>query len=152
MIALAWGLVRPFAGHIVVVLAVAGGLWWIQHRGYERGHTDATAEFNDRLERGRKAAEADTKAIYQVRDDLVRELEEGFGNFQTVNRTIIQPTLTKEIINETRYSDPACELTDSVRSTLDRQRQAGNAAISAVAGELMPLPQPDPSRSGDGQD
>lgn len=118
--------VLPYAGAVALV---GGAVWYIDHRGFERAESEAAAR-----ETERKLMQAELKIELQkmIRDSelvmaakvmesderLVRSLD----NIDQVNRTIIQPTLTREIRNEARLSDPNAGITDGVREALNTAR------------------------------
>lgn len=118
--------VAPYAGAVLLALGVA---WYLDHKGYKR----AEAEFVQREEE-RKKLLADFKALMgkKVKDlegSMQTAINESdgrvvtaLGELDVTNKTIIQPTLMKEIQSETRFTDPTTGITDGMRNSLNRAR------------------------------
>lgn len=112
-----------FLPHILIVAVVLGGVAWIDHRGYQRAKADAdqralvAAAIAERKARRLEAALAD------IVGTLDAQLAERIAAIDVTERTIIQPTIEREIARETRLSDPALGLTDGLRKAI-------NAAIA----------------------
>ena len=152
---LTWRLFWKVAPYVGAVLLVGGAVWYIDHRGYQRAEAEAAAR-----ETERQLAEAEFKRILGIK---VTELQMGMqtainesdarvvgriDDLNVVNRTIIQPTLVKEIQSEERFTDPATGITDGMLRELNRARgfseqrpcPAGSNAIACFA-----LPEPEPT-------
>jgi hypothetical protein len=122
-----WAIIRPFIPHVAIAAALGVGLWYLDHRGYQRAKADAETRLKAnaiavakllRKSEARMAANmAATDADTAARVDRI----------ETVNRTIIQPTLTKEFTREIRFSDPAAGINDGLRAAI-------NTAIGLIPG------------------
>lgn len=145
----------PYAA---AALALIAAVWYIDHRGYKRAEAEATArdtqrkldlqEFNTMLaEQARRLEGSMQAAINQSDARLVQQLH----SLEVTNRTIIQPTLTKEIQREVRFTDPAAGITDIMRQELNRargfsQQRPCPAGSNAVACFALPAAEPAPGQ------
>ena len=122
-----WALkLLPYAG---AVLLVGGAVWYIDHRGYERAEAEATAR---ETERQLLQAQLEIKFQKMVNDSETRmaakiiesdqRITEQLGNIDQVNRTVVQPTLIREIQSEARFSDPNAGISDGMRSAINTAR------------------------------
>lgn len=119
-------------------VALAGAVWFIDHRGYQRAEDEAKAR---EKERQLQAAQFELIVQSYVHDsenrmilamtsrdgDLVKTLQ----SMRELNRTVIQPTLVKEIQSEARFSDPALGITDGMLRELNRARLLSQPACAA---------------------
>lgn len=145
-----WKLLPYGAAVVALLLAV----WYIDHRGYKRAEQQNLYE---------AALEAKTRA------DMKSELIEQVGNVQTgltntVNeidgrvgarlgklnieeRTIVQPTIMKEIRNAPRLTDPAAGITDGLRGAINTARSASRrpCPTGSNAAACFSLPEPEPA-------
>lgn len=103
--------------HIGIALAVLAGVAYIDHRGYQRAQDDQAA-----LER------KITDKINDAVAEIDRKTAASLANIDTADRTIIQPTITREIASDPRYSDPACSLSGGVFDALNKARGLSGAA------------------------
>lgn len=131
----------PYAG---AVLLVGGAVWYIDHRGYERAEAEATAR---ETERQLLQAQLEVKFQKMVNDSETRmaakiiesdqRITEQLGNIDQVNRTVVQPTLIREIQSEARFSDPNAGISDGMRSAINTARSLSErpcpAGSNAVA-------------------
>ena len=126
---LTWKLFWKIAPYIGAILLVGGAVWYIDHRGFERAEAEAIARDNERklmeaeLERvlELKVGELETAMQTAINESDARVVN-SIDRLNVVNRTIIQPTLVKEIQSETRFSDPAAGITDGMLRELNRAR------------------------------
>lgn len=136
--------ILPYVGFAI---ALGLAVWYIDHRGYERAETEAE---RDRLAEASMRAEVEKLLSEQVRDleqslnmqlaesDL--RLSERVGKIDTVNRTIIQPTLEKEIRSEIRFSDPSSGITDGMRGAINQARALSGGSCPAGTDPVTCLP------------
>lgn len=127
--------ILPYVGF---ALALGLAVWYIDHRGYERAQAEAE---RDKLEESLTRAEAEQLLAQQIRvweeklDEKLAEsdarLAQRIGQIETVNRTIIQPTLEREIRSETRFSDPALGITDGMLRVLNQARALSGGSCPA---------------------
>lgn len=122
-----WALkLLPYVGAVVLV---GGAVWYIDHRGYERAEAEATAR---ETERQLLQAKLEIKFQEMVNDSETRmaakilesdqRITEQLGNVDQVNRTVVQPTLIREIQSEARFSDPNAGISDGMRSAINAAR------------------------------
>jgi hypothetical protein len=142
-------LLLRFLPHGLIVLAVLAGVAWIDHRGYQRAKADAETRLKAnaiavakllRKSEARMAANmAATDADTAARVDRI----------ETVNRTFIQPTLTKEFTREIRFSDPAAGINDILRATINTA--IGLIPVSGSGGtdSSLTVELPDPGAARD---
>lgn len=120
------------------VLALGAAVWFIDHRGYQRAEDEARSR-----EQERQLQAAEFKLIVQdyVHESENRmilaitsrdgELVKSLQSIRDTNRTIIQPTLTKEIHSEARFTDPSSGITDGMLRELNRARLLSQPACAA---------------------
>ncbi|MCW2361604.1 MULTISPECIES: hypothetical protein [Sphingobium] len=126
--------------HVLGVSAILGALWWLDNRGYVRGQADAERERMITAVMLTRSARETEQAIGEQINAASARYEQGRSALQAT-RTIIQPTVTKEIIREPRLSDPAAGLTDGLYREVNRARGAVGACASTPAGGIVcPLP------------
>lgn len=128
----------------VVVIAVLGALWFVDHRGYKRAEDQAKLErtlaHNAQLEaNARQAAltQVFEKSLQDMATQSDRRLGDRLSQLDVTNRTIIQPTLVKEIRNDPRQSDPNNGITDGMLNTLNQARSfswPGGACVANADG------------------
>jgi len=149
--------IAPYLGGALALLAA---VWYLDHRGYSRAMEEAKAR---ETERKLQAAEFDRILGEKVQvlqgsmqesiNDSDMRLLSQMGEMETVNRTIIKPTLIKEIQSETRFSDPDAGITDGMLRELNRargfsQQRPCPASSHAVACFTLPAPEPAPGSIG----
>jgi hypothetical protein len=126
---LTWKLFWKVAPYIGAILLLIGAVWYIDHRGFERAEAQATArenerkqllaEFNRVMAEKTKNLEGSMQTAITQSDAMVVKALTGLD---ITNKTIIQPTLMKEIQSETRFTDPAAGLTVGMQESLNRAR------------------------------
>jgi hypothetical protein len=129
----------PWAGGCAAVLVILGAVWWIHHDGYQQATRDAEA----RDLKLRTELQADLRGVEQALskrlaaiDAVTAETQAGIAQA----RTIIQPTILKELTRETRYSDPAAGISGGLRAAVDRARAAVACTTSPDGGSVCALP------------
>ncbi|PZU59845.1 MAG: hypothetical protein DI547_05045 [Sphingobium sp.] len=133
---------RPFLPHVLAVALILGGVWWLQHIGYQRGRADADADFarvQAAIRDNRERLETDLAGKMTDGD---RTLSSLISSIDADDRTVIQPTITKEIVREARYSDPACAFTDGVFREINAARGRSACAARPDGSIECALPQP----------
>ncbi len=129
-----------FAG----VSLILGAIWYLDHKGYQRAQKDAkfermaTAMLIDRYVSGLEERLRDTIA------SIDRNLAAKIDDIELVQRTIIQPTIEKEIRNDPRFSDNSLGLTDGMRDAINRARSQSAGPASLTGGDCVTLPAPTP--------
>ena len=105
--------------HLLVVGAVIGAIWFIDHRGYQRAQKDAqferlvTARLIDR--RIAQLENEPAQQLHELDGALVAEL----GNIETVRRTVVQPAIEEAIRNDPSLGDPDRAVDRSVLDALN---------------------------------
>lgn len=112
--------------HAIVIAAVLGAILWIDRNAADRTRKDLAAEaqrIEVRLRADLRSTEAKLSTdIGAIGDKVAADS----GKVEQLHRTVIQPTIIKEMSHEVRYTDPAAGIPDSVREQI-------NAALTAVA-------------------
>lgn len=100
------GLWMRWGPHLIVLAAVVGFLLWLDHSAYQRAVEDREAA-------DRKMLIAIGEAIDGIEDDLADKLAarvvdqiETEQRIETVDRTVIQPIIERELRNAPGLSDP----------------------------------------------
>lgn len=143
-----------FLPHIAIVLAVLGGVAWIDHKGYQRAKKDAEFERMVQAHQIQIAVNrintktADTIALADLNaTSTVREV-------QTFNRTVVQPTLIREIQNAPQLADPDRGITDGLLKLINSALDLGPDTATASGSVSIALPEsgpaPDEGRGGSG--
>lgn len=144
----------------LAALAILGAVWYIDHQGYKRAQTQAQlqkaqddqrqAEANLKMERAVGDLEKQLQSIVTQHD---AQLYSRLSGIDTTNKTIIQPTITREIQNAPRLSDPNLGITDGLLHGLNRARSLSwpdGACVTAADGSTTcALP---PARPVEGQE
>lgn len=151
---LTWKLFWKVFPYIAAAAALIGAVWYIDHKGYQRAkHEEELADAK------RKADMAEFERLLAIKvkgieDSMQTAINTSDANvlsrmssIDTVNKTIIQPTLTKEIHSETRFTDPSAGITDGMLRELNRARSFSEqrpcpAGSNAVACFALPDAQP----------
>lgn len=139
----------------LAALALLGAVLYIDHKGYQRSQTEAKArELQQQVQRDQMAI-LFQKYTQQSQDAMTQRMLDFDGRLLTslshnseVSRTVIQPTLVKEIQRETRFSDPAAGISDGMRGALNTARSLSErpcaAASNAVTCVTVPAASPTP--------
>jgi hypothetical protein len=93
--------------------AIIGALFWIDARGYQRAKDDR--------------AKADAALVAKIATEVAKidtNLSQRIATIDTTERTVVQPTLIREIASAPRYRDPACNLTDDGLRAINTARAA----------------------------
>lgn len=124
------GLWMRWGPHLIVLAAVVGFLLWLDHSAYQRAVEDREAA-------DAKMLIAIGEAIDGIEDDLADKLAarvvdqiETEQRIETVDRTVIQPIIERELRNAPGLSDPrngyGVELRDAINTAI--QQSANPAA------------------------
>jgi hypothetical protein len=120
--------------HIGIALALAGAIWWIDHRGYGRAMADRDAR--DARLLGRLHAE-----LRDSEQQLAAAMAGIEGDYEARREALsragatLQPIIIKEAARDPRLSDPALGLSPGLLDTVNRAREAG-ACAAAPAGRI----------------
>ena len=122
-------------------LALGFAVWFIDHRGYERAEAQNKA-IEQKLDL--QAAKTDLTLNGEVEDvqntlttgmnKLGGDLGNRIDNIETTNKTIIQPTITKEIAGAPILTSTTCALPDGLWGSINQARRLSQAPDPAIAG------------------
>lgn len=128
---------------LFLVATILGGVWFIYSKGAEAAENKAKARHQEEL---RLHAEMVGKALNKLQTDLTGKLDVTYGklsnrlsDIDTVEKTIIKPTLIKEIQNDSRLSDPSFVLSDGVRDSINKARAESACPERATGGDCATL-------------
>ena len=133
-----------FLPYIAGVGLILGAIWYLDHKGYQRAQKDAefermvTAIMIDRFVGDLE------KDLRETISGIDRNLAAKIDNIDLVQRTIIQPTIEKEIRNDPRFSDNSLGITDIMRDAINRARSESACPASLTGGDCVTLPGPTP--------
>lgn len=118
------GFLARYWMQIGILAALAFGVWYIDHRGYER----AEAYYKKEEAAAQARAVALARQLEQAMTTKLNELDtrtaERLSAIDIEERTVVMPTITREIRNDPRLSDPARGVSDGVRNALNSARSA----------------------------
>ena len=139
-------LIRPLLPHIAAVTAILGVLWWLDHRGYERARADMAGQAARLESRLRVELRESERRLGDRMVAIDRDVSARIAGIDQMHRTVIQPTLVKELNRETRYFDPDRGISDSLRAEVNRALAAVACAPAADGGIVCALPDAGPAR------
>lgn len=119
-----------FLPYGAAVLALVAAVWYIDHRGYQRAQHQAEEREKDRKLQLAATAILINKALDNTENRMQgivnqsdRSLTDKINGIDTVNKTIIQPTLIKEIANDPRFTNPDLGITDGMLDSINSARK-----------------------------
>lgn len=133
-------LLRPLLPHIAAVTAIVALFWWLDHRGYERARADMASDAARIENRLRIDLRESERRLGDRMMAIDRDMSARIASLDQIHRTIIQPTLLKELTRETRYSDPASGISDGLRAEVNRALAAVACAPAPDGGIVCALP------------
>lgn len=111
-----------FLPHIIGALAVIGAIWFIYDKGRneealanEARATKAERGWNERIDRLETSM---TASIAKIDGQVAERI----SSIDTVERTVIKPTLEREIVRETRFSDSSLGLSVGLLNAINAAR------------------------------
>lgn len=136
--------IAPYAAAAV---ALGGAVWYIDHRGFERAEAEATARDNaERLQEQRLVILIGTltsqseQRLQTLLNNQNTQLTQALGQIETTSRTVVQPTLVREIASDPRFSDVDRGITDGMLGAINTSRAlsqcpnpAGTVGIDCLA-------------------
>jgi hypothetical protein len=129
--------------YLAVILAVAGAAAWIDHRGYQRADDAAKLEKAQADSRAREIANKITGAITDAVATVDKNTAATLSRIDVTNRTIIQPTIRKEIEREIRFRDPDAGISDGLFNAINTARNlSGNPAAARELEINLPAVEP----------
>jgi hypothetical protein len=134
-----------FLPHLAMALALLGAIWWLDHQGYERARREAEArdlKLRTELQADLRQVEQALSRQFAAIDAATARTHAGIAQ----TRTVLQPTLVKELTRETRYADPDAGISDGLRAAIDRARAAVACAPAPDGGIVCTLPAAEPAQ------
>ncbi len=134
-------LIDRYWPHLLIIITIGLGVWFLDHRGYER------AKQEQALEEARAAAQASElrrqieQALNERLNRIDHALAERIDAIDRRHRTHLTPIIEREIRNDPRLTDPAAGLSDSVRSALNTARRGDDSAAAEQPRRPMPAGQ-----------
>ncbi len=116
-------LLARFIPHGLVILAVLVGLGTVYHFGGKAMAQRLALEREVQARITMKAVRDSEQRIAARLGDIDSGLGDVNRQIDTAQRTIIQPTIEREIIRETRLSDPAAGLTAGLLDAVNAARR-----------------------------
>lgn len=134
-----------FAPHLAVIAAIAGIIWWIDDRAADRTRGEiaaANAATAIRMQSElRQSEQRIANAVHTITGNVASQI----ARIDT-SRTIIQPTITREIALDPRYTDPAAGLSDGLLKAINDARSSFSCTATAHGGIECTLPATEPDR------
>lgn len=140
MPAIPWLKLLPYIG---VLLLVGGAIAWIDHQGFKRAKTQAelARARDDNLRLQIKSWMQQQVSIYDRKlQEAVNQNDQNLGDrlsrLDIVEKNIIQPTITREIMNgPPRLTDPNLGLTDGLWAAINSARaRSGSPCVTNADG------------------
>lgn len=136
----------------LIIGAIGGIAWRIDHNAGERMRNELAQQATRIENKVRSDLRQSEQRLALSMQKLGAEYQAGRHVIDNT-RTIIKPTVTREIIREPRLSDPAAGLTDGLLGAVNRARTAlGPCAATAGGGIRCPVPAPGDSDGSDDRD
>jgi hypothetical protein len=113
-----------FLPHIGIAIALGIAIWRIDAAGYNRARKDAERR---ELTQAILIAKAERRLSQQISEGLATLDGNAAARLSEINvteRTIVQPTIVKEIQREARLSNPAAGLTPGLLNAVNQARNA----------------------------
>lgn len=130
-------------GALLFLSAILGGVWFIYSQGAQAAEAKAEKRHLKELADHKKVID---DALDKLQTELSEKLDIEFatvgtrlGQIDTAERTIIRPTLIREIQNDPRLSDPDFTLPDGVRAILNKARAESACPERATGGDCATL-------------
>lgn len=126
-----WAFIRPLLPHIAIAAAILFAIWRIDQNGYNRAKDQAEkAELERKNMELRLNAKIET-AIGEGLDQIETTARTAISEIDVTERTVVMPTITKEIRSDPRYTDPAAGISDGLLDSLNRARGASHPKARA---------------------
>lgn len=129
----------PYIAGVGLILAA---IWYLDHRGYQRAQKDAEFErMATAIMIGKYVGKLEAE-IRETISGIDRNLAARIDNIDLVQRTIIQPTIEREIRNDPRFSDNSLGITDVMRRAINRAIEQSACPTRINGGDCVALPAP----------
>jgi hypothetical protein len=141
--------VIKYAPYGILAVLLVVGLWFVDHNGYKRAQTQdqLQTERDNNLRLQVKNWMQQQVSIFeremQIKvNESDQKLAERIDAINVEERTIVQPTIQREIRNDPRLSDPNLGLSDSLWGALNVSRERGShpCITSLTAAQRAPCP------------
>lgn len=120
---------RTYWLQLGILAALAFGVWYIDHRGYQRAKHHYEQQERNAQARAVALARRIEQAMTTRLNELDRQTADRLREIDVQERTVVQPIIQREIRNDPRLSDPARGLSGELRDALNSARAAsGDAA------------------------
>jgi hypothetical protein len=135
----------PLLPHALVIGVIAGVVWWIDDNAADRTRSEIESQLaKAKIDHLKDLRESEQRLVNVLNKNAV-QVSAQLNDLDTRHRTIIQPTLIKELTRETRLSDPAAGITDGVREQLNRSLPPVSCTSTAGGGIRCALPDAQPA-------
>lgn len=147
--AVTWAAIKAFFGKyweiILVVILLLAGVWYLDHRGYERAKDEDAA-------RQLEQVQLTGAVVRQIDGDLGGKLEaiasstsDKIQTIDTEGKTVVQPIITRELIRDPALSAANSCLTPSLLEAVNAARGYGaeeltDAGAPVGSGKSAPVP------------
>jgi hypothetical protein len=132
--------VIKYAPYGILAVLLVVGLWFVDHNGYKRAQTQdqLQTERDNNLRLQVKNWMQQQVSIFeremQIKvNESDQKLAERIDAINVEERTIVQPTIQREIRNDPRLSDPSLGLSDSLWGALNVSRERGSHPCITLA-------------------
>lgn len=132
-------ILRPLLPHIAALAAVVAVIMWLDHRGYRRARTEMAAASVRAEARIRTDLRQSEQRTAERLAEVERAAVDRIAGLDQIHRTVIQPTVIRELSHETRYSDPASGISDGLRAEVNRALAAVACSPAADGGIVCTL-------------
>ncbi|AYJ85787.1 hypothetical protein D3Y57_07110 [Sphingomonas paeninsulae] len=143
--------------YVLALSAVLGAMWYLDHAGYQRAKADQALDHAITAAIVMRVTHDSEQRMSQQLAGIAGDLSSKVASIDEADRTIIQPTIIKEIRNDPRLSDPALGISDGLRDALNCARRLSGPNPCAIGYSVtvdLSKPAPavgqDDSGSGDG--
>lgn len=144
--ALTWLAVKAFLKKnwlpIVILLAVVGGGWFLDHRGYERAKDQDRLHELERNQLATAIAGAIDKQLEQRLGKISADVSGKLQSIDTEGKTVVQPIFTRELIRDPGLADPRRCLTPGLLDGINAARGYPAGVGSGQAGPANPASVP----------
>lgn len=132
-------LLLRYLPHLAIVLAVLAGVWYIDHRGYQRAMDDRDkADMAMRAYIGQQLRTYEANAIKRENDRAA----ETKAQLDQIGRNTAEgrDTIIKELTHEVRFTDPALGIPERVREAINRAIAASACTATDSGGIRCTVP------------
>jgi hypothetical protein len=114
---------RTYWLQLGILAALVLGVWYIDHRGYQR----AKHHYEEAEAKAQQRADELARRIEKTLTDKLAEMDQRTAQrisaIDVEERTVVMPTITREIRNDPRLSDPSSSISDGLLGALNQARR-----------------------------